>query len=378
MPEGVSHGSAVTNAVLYGYHEGTTQVDLPNVFVDHFRILPVPAGEEHDYELNWILDRITETVSNARYPMVNLSIGPDLCVEDDGEPSRWTAELDLLAQEAGVLFVSAAGNNGINAPGLDRVQVPADMVNGLAVGASDTRSSVTTFSRAPYSAKGPGRWGGRVQPVGVCFGGDGAGNPFIAIGPNGERLQTQGTSFSAPLALHGLTDLIVGLGPQREFRPHLMKAFAVHFSHRRRRHHEISEFGFGLLRDDYHPVLDCPQNEVTLIYDVTLQRDGITGLTLPLPQGLDPDRMVRVRWTLCYSSPVDPAEALEYTQAGVTATFRPHMRRIPVNGPDGGPLGVFDYLEQREEFEAAIAAGGTPSKNPVSAQGREIRVDEQR
>ena len=378
VSDGIQHGSAVTNAVLYGYHEGTTQVDLPNVFVDHFRILPVPAGEEHDYELNWILDRIKETVQSGRYRMVNLSIGPDLGVEDDGEPSRWTAELDLLAQEEEVLFVCAAGNNGRNAPGLDRVQVPGDMVNGLAVGASDTRSSVTTFGRAEYSAKGPGRWGARVQPVGLGFGGDGLGNPFIAIGPKGERMETQGTSFSAPLVLHGLTDLVVGLGPEKSFRPHLMKAFAVHFSHRRTRYHSMDEFGFGLLREDYQSVLDCPQNEVTLIYDATLSRQGTTGFTLPLPVGLEPDRMVRIRWTLCYTSPVDPAEALEYTQAGVTATFRPHMRKIPVNGPDGTRIGVFDYLEQREEFEAAIAAGGTPSKNPASGQGREIRIDEQR
>ena len=140
----------------------------------------------------------------------------------------------------------------------------------------------------------------------------------------------------------------------------------------------MDEFGFGLLREDYQSVLDCPQNEVTLIYDATLSRQGTTGFTLPLPVGLEPDRMVRIRWTLCYTSPVDPGEALEYTQAGVTATFRPHMRKIPVNGPDGTRIGVFDYLEQREEFEAAIAAGGTPSKNPASGQGREIRIDEQR
>ena len=376
--EGILHGSAVTSAILYGYHDSGDEVDVPNVFVDHYRVTPVPTAESGDYELNWILDQIVNRVRSDEHRLVNLSLGPDDSIEDDCEPSRWTAELDALAREAGVLFVTAAGNNGENVAGLDRIQVPGDMANGLAVGAVKTPLSVAQFERAPYSARGPGRWGSRIQPLGVCFGGDNGANPFIGIGPSGQRLATRGTSFAAPLALHGLTDLIAELGNERTQAAHLLKAFAVHFAHRRKRQHEMTEVGFGLLRTDYRPVLQCAQHEVTVIYRDFLQRETVSGFTLPLPEGLDPDERIAIRWTLCYSSPIDPAEALDYTKAGVLATFRPHMRRIPVYGLTGNRLGVFDYLEEAEAFMAAVAAGGTPSSNPATDAGREMRLDEHR
>ncbi len=376
--EGVQHGSAVTTTILYGYCDGAHTLNLPNVLVDHYRVVPPPASEHGDLELNWMLDQIVEKVTDCGYRLVNLSLGPDLCVDDDGEPSRWTAELDTLARKADVLFVSAAGNNGLNVGGLDRIQVPCDMANGLGVGAVSTASSATDFERAPYSARGPGRWGARVQPIGVCFGGGLPDNAFVAIGPRGRLLETRGTSFSAPMALHGLSNLLAIMGPSRANQSHLLKAFAAHFAQRRRRNHDLTEVGFGLLRSDYRPVLQCDQDEVTVIYNARLHRDNVVGFALPVPEGIEANARVHVRWTLCYSSPVDPAEALDYTRAGVWATFRPHMRRTPVYNAAENTTEVYDYEEENEAFVAAITRGGVPSSNPASDPGREIRLDEQR
>lgn len=373
---GIDHGSTVTNSILYRYRRDHLQLKRPNVLVDHYRVWPVPSSEAADFELNWILDRILEVVRGGRYGLVNLSLGPEECVEDDCEPTRWTAELDALAEQAGVLFVTAAGNNGECIPGFDRVQVPGDMANGLAVGAAVQISSAS-FERASYSAKGPGRWGGRVQPVGLCFGGDLATTPFIGLGTRGKLLETQGTSFAAPLALGGMTDLIVGL-PGSPVIHHLLKAFAVHFAQRRRRGHEIVQHGFGLLSEEYGPALGCSHDEVTVIYQTELARDKVSGFTLPLPENIDESDIIDIRWTLCYASPVDSAEALDYTRAGVTAVFRPHTNRYAVNDARGRRVGVFDIANELDKLLAALDSGGVLSDEPVSDSGREIRLNEQR
>jgi subtilisin family serine protease len=95
---------------------------------------------------------------------VSLSLGPSLPVDDRTEPHAWTARLDEIAEQRGVLFVTAVGNNGEDdaASGLNRVQVPSDMVNALAVGACDRPASEAGWARAPYSAVGPGRPGARM------------------------------------------------------------------------------------------------------------------------------------------------------------------------------------------------------------------------
>ena len=112
-----------------------------------------------------MLDRIKEEVEQKGHRIVNLSLGPTLAVEEDMEPNRWTSELDHLAWERDVLFVVAAGNDGEadRATGLHRVQVPADMANGMAVGACDAPSPDAPWARAPYSSMGPGRHGSRVH-----------------------------------------------------------------------------------------------------------------------------------------------------------------------------------------------------------------------
>ena len=266
---------------------------------------------------------------------------------------------------------------GTSAPDLNRIQVPSDMVNGMSVGAASTRDSNTNYSRAPYSAVGPGRWGARIQPLGVCFGGDDNTNRFLCLGPQGQRIEWSGTSFAAPLAIHGLCHL------QEKLRgsaldSHTLKAFAAHFAQRRSKLHVEQELGYGLLRERYEDILSCPTNEVTVIYHDTLRHNEVAGFTLPFPIGIDPQAQVKIQWTLCYTTRVDPAEAQDYTQAGVSVVFRPHARRIPVTYTDANQIRVFDIEEERDAFENAIASGGVPGRNPASDSGREMKINEQR
>jgi len=170
--DGARHGTAVTGAVAYGLAEADEHVARPASNIDHYRIYPTPGGSRDIYIYS-VLDEIERVLTATPYPIVNLSLGPDVCVEDHSEPNRWTSTLDRISYEHDVLFVTAAGNNGSEdaATGLNRVQSPADMANGVSVGACGTADG-PLWERTAYSAIGPGRAGSQVQPNGVQFGGD--------------------------------------------------------------------------------------------------------------------------------------------------------------------------------------------------------------
>jgi len=190
-PDSVAHGTMVTGALLYGSLTENEPLRTPDAGVDHFRVVPAPSPDPWDVDLYWILDRIVEQVRARGYPIVNLSLGPDLAVDDQIEPHRWTAELDDLTDELGVLFVTAVGNNGeLDAvSGLNRVQVPSDMVNALSVGACDRLAPVADWQRASYSAVGPGRSGARWRSVGLATG--------SALGVTPDRMSSSACSASS-------------------------------------------------------------------------------------------------------------------------------------------------------------------------------------
>ena len=258
VDDDVAHGAAVTTTALFGYPRRSPSVSRPYVAVDHFRVLPLPrivparAGrpaDDIDRHLYWLIEQIAQEVRRGDYRLVNLSIGPRAAVDEDAEPNAWTATLDLLARECNVLFVTAAGNDGERdqAAGLNRVQVPADMVNGLGVGACAGRENTPNgrlLDRCAYSSRGPGRWGARVRPAGLAFGGLLPESPFVALLPHGRVGLVEGTSFAAPLVSHSLTELIAEFGATHAT-PAMLRAFAIHFAQRRSRRHEYDEHGYG-------------------------------------------------------------------------------------------------------------------------------------
>ena len=238
-----------------------------------------------DFDAYRVLDCIVEVIESQPYRIVNLSLGPDLCVEDASEPNRWTATLDRLAYEHDVLFVSAVGNNGHedHATGLDRVQVPADMANGLSVGSSTSRSE-TGWKRSGYSAIGPGRAGSRVQPTGVQFGGnEPPDEPFLALSADCSLYTTRGTSYATPIVVHSLAGLSTILGDHRKTSATL-RTFAAHFAERHPNVDAINEVGFGRFPSEYRQLLACAPNEVHLLYQDRLERTEVMAVALPFPR----------------------------------------------------------------------------------------------
>ncbi|MEQ9112674.1 MAG: S8 family peptidase [Miltoncostaeaceae bacterium] len=372
--ECLAHGTMVTGALLYGPLGDGHDLRTPDFGVDHFRVVPAPSSDVWDVDLYWILDQIVELVTTRGYRIVNLSLGPALPVEDDAEPHAWTARLDELSHSYGVLFVTAVGNNGEldEATGLNRVQVPSDMVNALSVGACDQRAPGVKWERAPYSAVGPGRPGARLKPCGVAFGGTPSG-PFRGLLAGGTVGEAWGTSFAAPTAAHGIASLAARMGAGHTS-PDVLRAFALHFADSPTSQ-PTPEVGAGRLAERYDDHWNCAPNEATILYRDSIERDQSISLPFPLVGQAVAGRMVALSWTVVFTAPTDPTDVVEYTKAGLEVAFRPHSRRFSLRDPDTNKTIVLDVQEEGERFGQLLASGWLPSVLPAT-KGTERRGSE--
>lgn len=362
---GVSHGTFVTSALLYGSLDTARSLETPAFSVDHYRVWPPPSSVPSDVDLVWVLDQIENTLRTTSHKIVNLSLAPAFSCEADEEPHIWTSRLDELAAERGILFIVAVGNNGEDdaLSGLNLVQVPSDMVNGLAVGACNASPPTEPWSRTPYSAVGPGRSGGVVRPTGLCFGGD-VGNLFCGLQPGGGLGVGRGTSFAAPNAARGLATLAAGFGRSR-FSPDLLRTFAVHFAERSR-DVQVSEAGYGRMLEAYDPTLELAAEEVSVLYEDQIERGSSISLPVPLPSDVLDNRKVAIRWTITFTSPVDPADAVDYTLRGLEIKFRPHARRFRLSKSGERRTFVLNVDTEAARFLELLQDGWQPSAAPVT------------
>lgn len=358
------HGTAVTAAVMYGSPSSGTQLNAPAARIEHYRVVPLPPGL-NDPEIYWVLDRIREHVVSGGFRIVNLSIGPAMATDDD-EPDRWTTELDTLAYEKGTLFLAAAGNTGEEdaATGLNRVQVPADMINGLSVGACDLPAPDGGWQRSPYSAVGPGRDGGHIQPVGVQFGGKSdTDSPFLTIAQDGSLVPSSGTSFATPVVTSAVSTLTGYLGVGRSTL-NTLKAFAIHFAEK---HPDgdasCYDVGYGRFPLDFEEFLNCTPNEVTLLYEGSVPRNLVVTAPLPFPAGIAQGR-IQIAWTLVVTSEVQPTEPSEYPMSTIELTFRPHSQRFRFTAQ--GEAAAIANIQDRTRVSQLLADGYTPGQDPVA------------
>ncbi|WP_400160514.1 S8 family peptidase [Arthrobacter sp. BPSS-3] len=362
QPGSLVHGTAVTGAALYGLVVAGQQASAPPLPLDSFRVLPAPGipGDMHGY---WVLDRIKEVVSQGEHKIINLSLGPTLPVRDDLEPNRWTSELDMLAWERDVMFIVAAGNDGHLDPnsGRHRVQVPADMVNGFSVGACDVPSPERPWQRSSYSSVGPGRWGGRVRPLGVQFGGSEL-RKFPVLAADGTFLEATGTSFAAPLVTHAMSELAINFPTVNT---NVLRAFGVHFAERPSKGHKQlqPEVGYGRIPSDFLDKLTCSADETHVLYKDSTERGELHAYKLPIPRGLSGKLDVRI--TLAYLSPVEPTEATEYTRASIDLALRPHAFMHRFTSPTDNRQ--FQILDRRTpEALTLLGQGWRESQEPVT------------
>ena len=316
------HGTCVTSALLFGPLTPGQPGSKPYAYVDHYRVLDDQFHADDD--LFDVLRRIQSVLQSGRHSFVNLSIGPDLPVDDD-EVHAWTAVLDDLLASGEILATVAVGNNGEGDAllGFNRVQVPSDCVNVLAVGSADSPGGV--WSRAHYSAVGPGRSPGLIKPDLLAFGGSNV-SPFAVLDPDTptQALHVAGTSFAAPLALR------LALGVRAHFgdslSPLAIKALIVHCSEEGGnlgRH----EQGWGRIPSAIEDLVICPEGSARIVYQGDLSPAQYLRAQIPLPDSRL-EGNVTITATICYATAVDPEDPGSYTRSGLEVIFRPHAEKF--------------------------------------------------
>ena len=343
----LAHGLGVTSAFLFGPIEPGGQAHRPYALVDHHRVLDAKSDEEDPYELYRTLAHVETVLLSRSYQFVNLSLGPDLCVEDN-DVHAWTSVIDNILSDGETLMSVAVGNNGENdaEAALNRIQVPADSVNSLAVGAVDRTAS--DWSKASYSAVGPGRSPGRRKPDLVAFGGS-PREYFHVIAPGNRRdlVATLGTSFAAPFALRTAVGIRAILGS--EVAPLTIKALMIHGCETQDGE-PVDAVGWGMIPIDLNTLITCGDGIARIIYQGELRSGKFLRAPVPLP--LTPlEGMVTLSATFCYASPVDPQDSSAYTKAGLGITFRPHVGKRKQGAQHPTPYSFFPASEWRTEAE---------------------------
>jgi len=311
--------------------------------VDHYRVLDETSGRDED--LYDVLRRIREVLQAREHQFVNLSVGPEIPIEDD-DVHAWTAVLDEHLSSGDVLATVAVGNGGERDEtlGFNRVQVPADCVNALSVGAADT--STDGWRRASYSSVGPGRSPGVVKPDVLAFGGSHR-EPFWVIDPT-QRMRTThvaGTSFAAPTALR------MALGIRAHFggllSPLAIKALLVHCADESdgvpRR-----EVGWGRLSQRLDDLVVCPEGMARVVYQGEMTPGQYLRARIPVPEEPIKGNVI-IRATFCYATHIDPDHPGNYTRSGLDVVFRPHDEKFDESS-ENSMNAVSDSFFQLKDF----------------------------
>ncbi|NBV16494.1 S8 family peptidase [Janthinobacterium sp.] len=344
--EANEHGLGVTSAFLFGPLQPNGMADRPYSYVDSIRVLDDDSHTEDRLEMYRTLGFVEQVLLSRQYEFINLSLGPDLPIEDS-DVHAWTAVIDDLLGDGDTFMTISVGNNGENdrVSGNARIQVPADCVNGIAVGAAD--STTAKWARAAYSAVGPGRSPGVMKPDLLAFGGDSSHYFHVLTPSNRARLAPQmGTSLAGPYLLRSAVGMRAILGT--ELSPLTLKALMIHGADAGE--HDKCEVGWGKIPEDLMTLITCPDGVARIIYQGELKPGKYLRAALPLPQGGLTGNIV-LGATFCYACPTDPQDASAYTRAGLDVVFRPNSAKVKDGASNASSKGFFDMKQFATEEE---------------------------
>jgi hypothetical protein len=315
-----NHGTAVTSALLFGPLQDGVTAERPYAKVDHYRVLDEDTMKDDQQELYTVLERIQDVLeTRPKYDFVNLSLGPDLPVEDN-DVHAWTAVLDQLFADGQTLPTIAVGNSGEMdwTSGNARIQTPADCVNGLSIGGCDR--SGPGWKRAPYSSIGPGRSPGIMKPDGLAFGGS-SREPYWVLNAQdpGAAMPITGTSFAAPTALRTAIGVKAHFG--KLLTPLAVKALLLHGANDGG--FDKAEVGWGRLPEQVSDIVTTGQHAAHIVYQGELRPASWVRMQIPIPTA-SMSGNVEIAATFCFATSTDPQDPLNYTRSGLEVRFRPH------------------------------------------------------
>jgi hypothetical protein len=323
VPAFQNHGTAVTSALLFGPLQDGVTAERPYANVDHYRVLDAETLKDDQGELYTVLERIQDVLeSRPHYDFINLSLGPDLAIDDD-DVHAWTAVLDQLFADGLTLPTIAVGNTGEEdwPSGNARIQTPSDCVNALSVGGCDRVGS--GWKRASYSSIGPGRSPGIVKPDGLAFGGS-SKEPYWVLNAEkpGSAMPITGTSFAAPTALRTALGLRAHFGSA--LTPLAIKALLLHTCDDGG--HDRAEVGWGRIPAEVDAIALTDEHSAHIVYQGELRPAGWVRMQIPIPAD-QLTGMVEIAATFCFATLTDPQDPLNYTRSGLEVRFRPHDKK---------------------------------------------------
>ncbi len=376
VPEGIAHGTAVAGALLYGpLNDHDTKTPLPAPAVSVVSIRALPTSNPADIDLYESIDIIEAAVPSRKdIKVFNVSFGPRGPILDD-MISRFTFALDLLAGAHKVAFCVAVGNDGAAGTGMNRIQAPADLVNGLGVGAYTERKNAKIH--APYSCQGPGRECAKLKPDVVAFGGcDQRPIHLVAVAP-GIKVLSAGTSFASPIvaALGGQAAESFERGTAL-----LARALLIHSAE-----HPDDEpdnfLGHGIVPANLDGLLLCNEKTVTVIFQGDIAAKKMVKLPIMLPPNVVTSGKVAVKWTVAALPPVAPNHPSDYTAMCIEDTFYPNNQVFtytPKRDAVGGKPRRLHIRDDAAGIRTLLADGWKKSALPVSESGNQYPSESER
>lgn len=366
---GMKHGTQVAGVILYGdlnQYPNNTQLDDPLVTVESFRVLP--QSDPRDFDLYEAIDLIEKVIPSRKdIDVYNLSFGPIGPIFDD-EISRFTYSLDRLAWNYRKLFVVAVGNDGHKPSPLNRIQAPADLVNGLGVGSFTFDYSTKERVRAYYSCVGMGREGCKVKPDLVAFGGDDK-FPIHLLGlePNSKELSA-GTSFSSPFIAGKAAEI---MGRCNQFDSLSARALLIHSA----MHPENvdDEIGYGFLDKNVDEILGCNENKVSIVYTASLNPTAIAKLLIPVPMNPNLQGDISLSWTIATLSKANALHAEDYTESAIEHTFYPHSKKFSLSKK--GQSKTLHLENDADQIAELLKDGWQLSLQPVSSSPTQYQTE---
>lgn len=353
--DGIEHGTAVSGAVLYGELNKYSNNEIlkePRVFVENFRVLP-------EVDLYRVIDNIEKIVNDrSDIKIYNISFGPRGPIDDD-DINRFTYSLDKLSYDKEVLFCVAVGNDGDVIEPFNRIQAPADLVNGIGVGSYSKYDN--SRYRAPYSCIGLGREGAKIKPDVLAFGGD-ERTPFHAISVNdNERILINGTSFSSPIVAGRIGELLY---TSPDIDPLVAKTIILHSADSEL--DSVREEGFGMIKCDIDDMINCVNNnEVTVLYTGKIVPKTYIEFPIPIPDLKDTKGIVELNWTITSLTDVDALDSDGYTLLCIEDTFHPN-KNIYNMYKKGNKVSKKIDINNCEEMNELLQQGYKRSKFQIS------------
>ena len=344
------HGSFVAGLVCMGSHLNGEEIcpDAEMIKIVDVQILPDPSKQEieEDELILRLLDSIPTLSQRHQLRIWNMSLGLSISIKDENFSSLGSF-LDIFQEENNIILTLPSGNYAHanqrkwppqnNIRNADKLQVPADSVRAITVGAiackENNDSIVKKNQPASYSCKGPGP-SYIVKPELIHYSGNvGLNNGtlyslnqgILSFDENGRITEDAGTSFACPLVARTLAILDHKLDSSTS--NNLIKALAIHHSqipYEAKIHDDILPYvGFGV-PSSTNNILNCTESSITLVFEQEIYEGHSLNYPFVWPESLrDENGKCRgdVKMTLVAGVPLDSNFGSEYIRANITASL---------------------------------------------------------